>query len=86
MLGFQAHARLYHGYVLVILTQQGMAFKANASLHGSVRGRDKIFGAINFWVLFNREYNVRINRIGARARPSCPARSVRYVQAASRQC
>lgn len=40
------------------------------SLCCSVRGRDKIFGAINFWVLFNREFSVRINRIGARARPS----------------
>ncbi|KAK9833268.1 hypothetical protein WJX81_001446 [Elliptochloris bilobata] len=29
----------------------------------TVRGRDKIFGAINFWVLFNREFTVKINRI-----------------------
>ena len=53
-------------------------YEADASLRGSVRGRDKIFGAINFWVLFNREFSVRINRIGARAQPSCPALSATH--------
>ena len=32
-----------------------------------VRGREKIFGAINLWVMFNREFEVKINRIGALA-------------------
>lgn len=35
-----------------------------------VRGREKIFGAINLWVLLNREFEVKINRIGALAATS----------------
>ena len=81
-----ARARPMPHVCLNIPTQQGRVFTVDASLRGSVRGRDKIFGALNFWVLFNREYSVRINRIGARSavqlpRALCPASRLHPVNA-----